>query len=68
MPNGNHQWWFVLQDDEVVLCDLETKWNLMQVQTPWRLECFYKLSLLSMKQAGNVNSSSENKPMIHSVI
>ena len=39
--NGNHQWWFVIHDDESVLSDLDTKWNLVQVQISWKLELRY---------------------------
>ena len=67
MPNGNHQWWFVIHDDESVLSDLDTKWNLVQVQTSWKLECCYKPSV-PLQQADNINVSTVNKDMSHSIV
>ena len=67
MPNGNHQWWFVIHDDESVLSDLDTKWNLVQVQTSWKLECCYKPSV-PLQQADNINVSTVNKDVSHSIV
>ena len=38
MSNGKHKWWFVLHDDEAILCDLDAKWSLLEVQTSWKLD------------------------------
>lgn len=34
-------WWYIVHADEEVLCDLETKWESIQLQLKWKLEhCF----------------------------
>lgn len=34
-------WWYVVHADEKVLCDLESKWEPIQLQLKWKLEhCF----------------------------
>ena len=39
---GTTRWWFVLHDEESVLCSLDSKWSRINVQTAWKLECCYK--------------------------
>ena len=39
---GGQHWWFVLHDHENVLCSLEAKWDLIKMQTSWKLEPCYK--------------------------
>ena len=34
-------WWFVLHCNEEVLCKLDGKWEKVQAQTGWRLQCCY---------------------------
>ena len=31
-------WWFVIREEESVLRDLERNWNLISMQTSWKLE------------------------------
>ena len=35
---GKLTWWFVVHDEEAVLCELEHKWENLHVQTSWELE------------------------------
>ena len=38
---GNYRWWFIIHDTEEVLTNLESKWNLLKLQTLWELEPCY---------------------------
>ena len=67
MSNGKHKWWFVLHDDEAILCDLDAKRSLLEVQTSWKLEYCFKPAV-PLQQAENINMSSENKRASLSVI
>ena len=67
MSNGKHKWWFVLHDDEAILCDLDAKWSLLEVQTSLKLEYCFKPAV-PLQQAKNVNMSNENKRTSLSVI
>ena len=42
LAGGKKQWWFVIHDDEDTLCALDAKWNLIEVQTSWKLESCYR--------------------------
>ena len=42
LAGGKKQWWFVIHDDEDILCALDAKWNLIEVQTSWKLESCYR--------------------------
>ena len=39
---GKACWWFHLKGDETDLCELEKEWNLVTLQTKWKLEYCYK--------------------------
>ena len=39
---GKACWWFHLKGDEKDLCDLEKEWNVVALQTQWKLEYCYK--------------------------
>ena len=36
--NGRRSWWFVIHADETVLCELDKKWDSVNVQTNWILK------------------------------
>ena len=45
LAGGKKQWWFVIHDDEDILCALGAKWKLIEVQTSWKLEsCYHPIS------------------------
>ena len=54
--DGKHQWWFVLHDDEATLCTLDAKWNLIELQTEWKLELCFRSTIL--------HSSVSTKPAV----
>ena len=54
-PNGKVRWWFVLHDKEEILKALDAKWNLVEVQTSWKLEpCFMSATMHSDGSSHNV--------------
>lgn len=52
---GKACWWFHLKGDEKDLCDLEKEWNLVILQTNWKLESCFK-----PQNATTVNTSAKN--------
>ena len=36
------RWWFVVYAPESVLCDLDSSWESLILQTGWKLESYYK--------------------------
>ena len=54
-PNGKVRGWFVLHDKEEILKALDAKWNLVEVQTSWKLEpCFMSATMHSDGSSHNV--------------
>ena len=43
-PGQSPVWWFVIHDSEESLEVLDSKWNLVHVQTNWKLENCYRTS------------------------
>ena len=53
------KWWFVVHTDEGLLSELNTKWDLVKLQTFWKLEpCFMYLNSEGNNTAGAVAISS----------
>ena len=38
IDSGKTSWWFVIHADEAVLCELDTKWESVNLQTSWLLQ------------------------------
>ena len=53
---GGRRWWFMLHDDEGVLCSLESQWSSIELQTAWKLEpCF--MQQVSVQNSQNSQAS-----------
>lgn len=57
---GRLNWWFVLHGEEATLCDLEKKWEALQMKTSWVLE---KCTKPSDRAESNLNATSE-EPLV----
>ena len=45
VPANKNVWWYVIHADEEVLCDMENKWEPIQLQLRWKLEhCFMSVA------------------------
>lgn len=58
---GKLNWWFVVHGEEATLCDLEKKWEALQMQTSWVLE---KCTKPSDSVETNLNATSEEPPIV----
>lgn len=45
------RWWFILHGSESTLTNIEKRWNIMEIQTEWKIEHCYQPS-----DASNTNS------------
>ena len=69
------RWWFVVHAPESVLCDLDSAWKSLNLQTGWKLEPCYKpgsqplATMHSLCHNGNVSQvSTEDLPASNSPI
>ena len=67
------RWWFIVHAPESVLCDLDSPWESLNLQTGWKLEPCYKpgsqplATMHSLCHNGNVSqNSTEDLPASNS--
>ena len=55
---GKISWWFVIHANEAVLCELDSKWESVNLQTSWQLQSCLKPALVNDAETHAVGASS----------
>ena len=56
-------WWYIVRADEEILCDLETKWEPIQLQLNWKLEhCFMRKEAVPSVSVHDASQLSQPVP------
>ena len=58
-------WWYIVHTDEKVLCDLESKWESIELQLDWKLEQCYMNKATGDPQS-SAQVASQSKPQAQS--
>ena len=58
------RWWFILHGSESTLTNIEKRWNIMEIQTGWKIEHCYQPSDVSNTNLDepSVSSNETNEP------
>ena len=61
---GKISWWFVVHADEAVLCELDSKWESVNLQTSWQLQSCSKPAIVNDAEthAGGTSSLLDENP------
>ena len=61
---GKISWWFVIHADEAVLCELDSKWESVNLQTSWQLQSCLKPAVVIEEEThtGGTGSPLEDNP------
>ena len=61
---GKISWWFVIHTDEAVLCELDSKWEAVNLQTSWQLKFCLKTAAVIVEEThtGGTDSPLQDNP------
>ena len=61
---GKISWWFVIHADEAVLCELDSKWESVNLQISWQLQSCSKPAVVNDVEthAGGATSLLDENP------